>query len=209
MNKLLLSAVTVAILASCGGGSSSGYNTAAYKGTVNKNTGVVSTSGMSKIGTHDEVCFPDLGCAGYAVGLNQGSNKYIGTSGYYSEPNAITNTAPSVATTYSTAYEYALINVYTGATGSTGYYNEYEGILDLDFDPSTDKLSGSNGNMKIDATVNGTKFSGSYDNNAIKYSGKVEGNINPISLLGSFHGKDSNTVMAGYLYGIDENLLNE
>ncbi len=205
MNKFFLSVVTVAILASCGGGddgTSSKDITSSSKTTVFPGTGNVSSSGFYSTSISDKFCETaiNMGCVGYRVGSDVFQNEAIAKAGYSVKNNEFTQTAPTVETNYTTFANWGEGRL------SGGFNNLYafEEKFTMTFDPSTDKLTGKSNSLNFKTNVSGTNFTGNFSHRYLDNNGKVEGHVNAYGLIGAFWGDDYNTVIGGDLVGWNE-----
>jgi len=208
---LIAAVFSVTALSACGGGGGGGVAPTPTRSGFTTVTGATANATLTNE-RNRSVTRAAVGTAAYTTGIDQAAGQMVAVSGVRAGANtgaAITNGQA----TYNTSYGYGVIDSITRTqTLIRGTRGEETGTLTLtaDFDRGT--LTGNNGELTVNGTVNGTTVGGTATANYNfggfgtpvqrgSVRGPLSGQIGDNGVVGAFHGSDANTVMAGGLVG--------
>lgn len=148
-----------------------------------------------------------VGTVAYVTGIDGDRGQMVAAAGISGTPNVGT-ARTSGSGTYSTRYEYGVIgNVNRTSTLITGQQGSEAGTMSLaaDFDAGT--LTGTASELTVNGTISGSSVGGSVTAHysvgisSGNVNGTLAGDIGTTGIIATFHGSDSDTVMAGGLVG--------
>lgn len=203
----------ISILSACGGGG--GGSSLASSPVSARAASVVGSTVQINLSSEDNrsVSNAAVGTAAFTTGTNNTSGQVVAVSGI--APGATVGPAITGGTaTYATEYGYQVVD---DVIRTPGFIRGDRGIetgnltLTADFNAGT--LTGSNSELTVNGTVNGTTVGGTVQadynfggfgiaGNQGSVSGPMNGQIGNTGVIAAFHGNDANTVMSGGLVGV-------
>ncbi|MBU2991668.1 hypothetical protein Q4555_16070 [Octadecabacter sp. 1_MG-2023] len=211
--KIIVSGVSLAVLAGCGGDSLASSKTTSRVASV---SGGQVNVGLSSE-TNGSVSDATVGLVAYATGIDQTRGQIVAAAGIADNPTVGETVTTDGVVTYSTSYNYQIVDDVTRSdTFISGERASrvFDGQTTLTADFGTGQLTGSTTDLDVNGTINGQNVGG---NVVVNYNiatsifstssvtGSIDadltGQIGSTGVIGAFSGSDSNTVVAGGLVG--------
>lgn len=178
---------------------------AATSGTASVTGGVVDADLSQE--ENGRVSVVGVGVIAYVTGVDTERGKMVASSGISGSPT-VGAARTSGSATYTTTYAYGVIdNISRTNTRISGTRGSESGVMTLTADFDANTVNGSNDDLTVNGGISGTTLTGavtadySFAGAFGSVSGVLNGQIGETGIIGTFHGHDDNTVMAGGLVG--------
>lgn len=199
------------MLAGCSGGGAGGGTAAS--GFASVSGGEIAVNLESEFnGSIDSA--PNIGRVAYMTGIDDRGGQIESYSGIIGTPSVGAEVVRGTAT-YDARYEYIVVDRVNKSGGFIqGNRGGEIGVIRLTADLSDKTLTGNTSELRVDGRIDGKDISGtvvakyaygltafSPDTITGRVKGPLDGRIGARGVIGTFHGNDANTTMAGGFVG--------